>query len=74
MNERSTGGWLTEEVWICEIEHRFPYTLAQEVWYFASQIVAGLNDIHAGNIVHRDIKPDNAFLTASGEIRIGLCC
>jgi serine/threonine protein kinase len=36
----------------------------------ASQIAAGLEAAHARGIIHRDIKPDNIFLTNEGRAKI----
>jgi serine/threonine protein kinase len=44
----------------------------QEIWSYIAQIVSGLRDLHDANVVHRDIKPDNIFLTVSGRLKIGL--
>jgi serine/threonine protein kinase len=29
-------------------------------------------EIHAANIIHRDIKPGNVMVSESGELKIGL--
>jgi serine/threonine-protein kinase len=34
------------------------------------QIATGLSVAHENGVVHRDIKPDNLFVTASGQIKI----
>jgi eukaryotic-like serine/threonine-protein kinase len=35
-----------------------------------TQIIAGLETVHAQNIVHRDLKPANVFLTESGDVKL----
>ena len=42
-----------------------------KIWHYAVQLVDGLRYLHGRSIVHRDVKPANAFLTAKGEVRIG---
>ena len=42
-----------------------------KIWHYAVQLVDGLRYLHGRSIVHRDVKPANAFLTARGEVRIG---
>ena len=37
---------------------------------FARQIAEGLAAAHERNIVHRDVKPDNLFITKDGRIKI----
>jgi serine/threonine protein kinase len=41
------------------------------IWKFFIQICLGLRYIHSKNILHRDIKTINVFLTDNDEIRIG---
>ena len=38
--------------------------------YF-SQLILGLESLHAQNIIHRDIKPENLFIMANGSLKIG---
>ena len=37
----------------------------------AAEICSGLAAVHACEIVHRDMKPSNVFLTTSGAVKIG---
>jgi serine/threonine-protein kinase len=37
----------------------------------AAEICSGLAAVHACEIVHRDMKPSNVFLTTSGSVKIG---
>ena len=37
---------------------------------YARQIAEGLAAAHDKNIVHRDVKPDNLFITSDGRIKI----
>ena len=42
----------------------------RDVVRIAVEIARGLNAAHGSNIVHRDIKPDNIFLTRDGRVKI----
>ena len=41
------------------------------IWKIFIQIVIGLGEIHNMNILHRDIKTQNIFLTKNNDIKIG---
>ncbi len=41
------------------------------IWKLFIQIVIGLSEIHKMNILHRDIKTKNIFLTKNNDIKIG---
>ena len=49
------------------LQERSPLGL-QEAREIASQLLAGLEAIHAAGLVHRDIKPENVMLTRAGRI------
>lgn len=41
------------------------------IWRYFFQIAEGLLELHSKNILHRDIKSMNIFLTSNDSIRIG---
>ncbi|KAJ1963412.1 eukaryotic translation initiation factor 2-alpha kinase [Dipsacomyces acuminosporus] len=43
----------------------------KECWRLFGQILEGLNHIHYSGVIHRDLKPVNAFLDGAGDIKIG---
>lgn len=43
----------------------------EKVWSFFRQIVKGLEYIHSKGITHRDLKPDNIFITQQDVVKIG---
>jgi serine/threonine protein kinase len=42
----------------------------QQACDYAMQIAKGLAQAHAHNIIHRDIKPGNAFITKDGTVKL----
>ena len=41
------------------------------MWSYLIQMATALSELHSKNILHRDIKPKNVFLTASNHVRVG---
>ena len=41
-----------------------------EFWKLTEQLVQGVNAMHQAGIIHLDLKPPNAMLTESGDVRI----
>ena len=42
-----------------------------QVMNWFKQIVSGISSVHERKILHRDLKPDNIFLTSSFQLKIG---
>lgn len=42
-----------------------------EVWHYFVQMVRGLQALHDLNIVHRDIKSANLFMSSNGLLKLG---
>ena len=42
-----------------------------KIWYIFKQLLEGLEALHAENIVHRDIKCANVFLSKAGGVKLG---
>lgn len=72
-----SGTWNGAPAYLCErcagtlsdLGREAPLPLAQ-VLQFATEVLAGLDRIHALGVVHRDIKPSNVLVTANASVRL----
>lgn len=51
------------------IEQKHPMTVS-EVYSIGSQLCEALQEIHAAGVIHRDIAPDNIFISDEGNIKV----
>jgi len=42
-----------------------------QVWKYIEQVASGLSHIHKHGVLHLDIKPENIFIDAKGNLKIG---
>lgn len=67
--ELCAGGTLREFLSLRECEAtRIP---EPEVWRVLGEIASGLEVLHRHGVVHLDVKPDNIFVTESGNLKVG---
>ena len=67
--EFAGGGDLTSRIDACAKSGR---RMAEEViWGYVIQMLEGLQYLHRRNMIHRDIKSANCFLTARGTLKLG---
>jgi serine/threonine protein kinase len=52
------------------MDRRGGYLAQQEVIAIADRVLSVLEVAHASDVIHRDIKPDNVFLTAEGDVKL----
>ncbi len=50
------------------VSHRAP--TQRQVLFYLSQAAHGLEAAHAKGIVHRDVKPENVFVTTDGRVKL----
>ncbi|KAL4326788.1 hypothetical protein HN51_033946 [Arachis hypogaea] len=60
-----------EGKWVCEGTGRACALGDETARRYLRDIVSGLSYLHAHNIVHGDIKPDNLLITRHGTVKIG---
>ena len=67
--EYADDGDLNKKILQYRKEHKmFP---ENKIWNYAIQMFRGLKALHDRNIIHRDIKSANVFLTKSGDCKLG---
>lgn len=52
------------------LKNNYPFK-EDEIWFFTIQIIKGIKSLHDKNIMHRDLKSANIFLTKDGGVKIG---
>jgi eukaryotic-like serine/threonine-protein kinase len=67
VTEHTGGGDLADRIAQAR-EH--PIALA-EVLRIAADVASALGHVHSCGIVHRDVKPENLWITARGDIKLG---
>eukprot|EP01084_Bolivina_argentea_P286181 490897_1 len=49
-----------------------PDTLTeQQMRFYIAELATAINEIHKLGFIHRDIKPDNIYITKSGHVKLG---
>uniref|UniRef100_A0A8C2C9M1 non-specific serine/threonine protein kinase n=1 Tax=Cyprinus carpio TaxID=7962 RepID=A0A8C2C9M1_CYPCA len=63
------GGTLTD--WIKARNDLKKQRIKVEIHKIFYEIITGVEFIHANNLIHRDLKPDNILFGADGKVKIG---
>ena len=67
--EYAEGGMLESKIKECKkLAYRMP---KDKLMYQFAQLVIGLMFMHSKNILHRDIKPQNIFMSARDILKLG---
>lgn len=73
--EYCDGGSLRDHIGfhLNKSSHSKPSRFKEElIWFWAGNMLKGIEYIHSKNIIHRDLKPDNVFVDSkSGQCKIG---
>lgn len=65
--EYADGGTLRDKI----VEAGQTHFAEPEIVWYSFQLLQALQHIHENNIIHRDIKSENIFLTKSGIVKLG---
>lgn len=41
------------------------------IWKIFLQIAEGIQCLHSNNLMHRDVKPSNIFMSENDEVKLG---
>jgi len=67
VTEHAAGGDLADRIADTR-DHPIPLAEALRI---ATNVASALDHVHSCGIVHRDVKPENLWITAGGEIKLG---
>ncbi|KAA6401690.1 MAG: putative CAMK family protein kinase [Streblomastix strix] len=54
-----------------DLIERESFPSVDEIWNILTQMVEALHSLHEMDIIHRDFKPENVFLTGENHVKIG---